>query len=128
MKNSNMHPLVALFQGLLGSAAWFYVLGTVFTHPATLEHLGAPLAFAVVGSAVLSGFWSLMSSVPAHLVALYYSLPFIGWMIFQSISGGDLKSSLFWLTVAVGIYICGLAGSVSAHAMKQWKQPNQSEL
>ena len=128
MKSSDFHYLVAGLQSILGGVAWFYVFGTTFTRPATFDNLVLPLAVAAAGSTALSAFWSFMSSVPAYLVALYYSLPFIGWMIFQSISGGDLKSSLFWLSITAGVYMCGLAGSSLAHVMKLCKRSTQSEL
>ena len=118
---------VALVQGLLGAAMWFYVFGTAFTHAATFENLAIPLVAAAAASAVMSAFWSYVSSVPAYLVALYYSLAFWGWTIFQSTSGGDFMSTIFWCSVAAGVYICGLAGSYSARAIIPRRQPSQSE-
>ena len=117
--------LIPLAQFLLGAAMWFYVFGVVFTSSATIENLTIPLVAAAAGSAVMSAFWSIVSSIPAYLVALYYSLAFWGWAIFQSISGGDFMSTIFWCGVALGVYICGLVGSYSVRAIISRGRPSQ---
>lgn len=109
--------IIMIVQSLVGAATWFYVFAATFNYPATIEYYAIPLIAAAAGSAVLSAFWSCVTSVPAYRVALYYSLPFFGWTIFQSTSGGDFMSTIFWLSITAGVYICGLAGSYSVRVM-----------
>ena len=101
-----------------GAVLWVYVAGIAFTQPASFENYAPPIAIAAGGSVVLSGVWTIASSIPSYLLALFYSLPYLLWTLFQSVSGGDLVSTIFWLCTTVGIYICGMVASFTTKILR----------